>query len=38
MDINFHGGDSTFWSLGLVPVSGCMPAAKCVELLEKMLI
>jgi len=38
MDINVHGGDSIFWTLGLVRVSGSMPAAKCVEILEKKLI
>jgi len=38
MNINVHGGDSIFWSLGLVRVSGSMPATKCVELVEKKLI
>lgn len=38
MNINVHGGDSKFWSLGLVRVSGSMPATKCVELVEQKLI
>ena len=37
MVINVHKQGPKFWSVGLVRVSGTMPAVKCVELLEKKL-
>ena len=37
MSINVHGVDGKVWSLGLVRVSGSMPADKCVQLVEAKL-
>lgn len=37
MNINAHGDNSQFWSLGLVRISGSMPAQKCIELVENKL-
>jgi hypothetical protein len=37
MIVNVHEQGQKFWSLGLVRVSGSMPAEKCIELLEEKL-
>ena len=37
MNINVHSDDGKFWSLGLVRVSGSMPAEKCIQLVEDKL-
>jgi hypothetical protein len=37
MNINVHGVGGKVWSLGLVRVSGSMPADKCVQLIEAKL-
>jgi len=37
MNINVHSDAGKFWSLGLVRVSGSMPAEKCVQLVEDKL-
>ena len=37
MNVNVHGVVGTVWSLGLVCVSGSMPSAKCIQLVENKL-
>ena len=37
MNVNVHGGDDKFWSLGLIRVSGTMPAVKCIQLVKHKL-